>query len=338
MVEGVEFAIDVVERAEDRVPIPVGLLAQTKVAARRAVSERTVLLRLFAGSHIFADTLREASAELALSDDVCNRLQRNHAAAVERLISVVVEEYEREQSRLHRDSEQRQESFVTRLLRGELLDTSSFAYDFDAFHLAVLAKGEGAEAAIDHLALELQGEAMVVRRPDSPARWAWIARREPPSSAELDRLAAEITPFDGAGTIGEFCHGLSGWRLSHEQCRAVFPHALRQPNRLHRYSAVALAAVAEENAVLKRSLQAIYLEPIFADSSGGILRDTLKAYFAAGQNGASAAAALGVTRQTVASRLRVAETRIGRSLHSCAADLAVALCLPIPTAVQPHQL
>ncbi len=58
-----------------------------------------------------------------------------------------------------------------------------------------------------------------------------------------------------------------------------------------------------------------------------MLRQTLRAYFAAERNASSTAAALGVSRQTVINRLRVVEERLGRSLGSCAVEVEAALRL-----------
>jgi DNA-binding PucR family transcriptional regulator len=51
----------------------------------------------------------------------------------------------------------------------------------------------------------------------------------------------------------------------------------------------------------------------------------LRAFLDAGCNVSAAAAALGVTRQTVASRLRVIEHQIGRPVDACLAELDLAL-------------
>jgi DNA-binding PucR family transcriptional regulator len=58
-----------------------------------------------------------------------------------------------------------------------------------------------------------------------------------------------------------------------------------------------------------------------------VLRKTLRAYFAAGFNAATAAAALEIDRHTVQRRLRKVEESLGRLLDSCHAELAVALRL-----------
>ena len=79
---------------------------------------------------------------------------------------------------------------------------------------------------------------------------------------------------------------------------------------------------------LASSLYEIHLSPLDCDGAGGaVWRTTLRAYFAAGCNAATAASALGVDRRTVARRLQAIETRLGRRLHTCHAELEVALRL-----------
>jgi DNA-binding PucR family transcriptional regulator len=56
-----------------------------------------------------------------------------------------------------------------------------------------------------------------------------------------------------------------------------------------------------------------------------VLRQTLRAYFAAERNASSAAAALGVARHTIENRLRKIEERLDRRLSTCLAELEVAL-------------
>jgi DNA-binding PucR family transcriptional regulator len=59
----------------------------------------------------------------------------------------------------------------------------------------------------------------------------------------------------------------------------------------------------------------------------GQLRQTLRAYFASSQNGASAAAALGVHEQTVSRRLSAIERLIGSPVNQRRAELELALRL-----------
>jgi DNA-binding PucR family transcriptional regulator len=128
--------------------------------------------------------------------------------------------------------------------------------------------------------------------------------------------------------LGEQGTGVEGWRLSHRQAKAAMAVAQRGLGRVVRYADVALLASALRDDVLASSLRDIYLAPLGNERDGGAtLRETLRAYFASGRNVSSAAAKLGVTRQTVSIRLRIVEERIDRSLNSCAAETEVALRL-----------
>jgi hypothetical protein len=141
----------------------------------------------------------------------------------------------------------------------------------------------------------------------------------------------------GAGTgvgvvlaLGEPNQDLGGWRLTHRQAQAALLVALRRPKPggVARYADVALLAFALADEALARSLIDIYLSPLDRQRGGGaVSRETLRAYFAAGRNATSAAAALNVARSTVDNRLHAIEEALGRLLHSCLAELEVALRL-----------
>jgi purine catabolism regulator len=145
---------------------------------------------------------------------------------------------------------------------------------------------------------------------------------------ELNRHASESWPAGAKAAIGEQAQGLAGWRLSHRQARAVLPVALRSSEPFVRYADAALLAAVLADELLADSLRRIYIEPLEEGRDGGqVALETLRAYFEAGGNVSSAAAALGVKRHTITNRLRLVEERIGRPLDSCAAELEVALRL-----------
>lgn len=62
-----------------------------------------------------------------------------------------------------------------------------------------------------------------------------------------------------------------------------------------------------------------------ADTRSRRLRETLRAYFSAGQNAALTAKRLGIHEQTVAQRLGAVEERTGRAVASRRAELETAL-------------
>lgn len=137
--------------------------------------------------------------------------------------------------------------------------------------------------------------------------------------------------------LGEFGEGYSGWRLSHQQASAAVSIALLKPRAPVRYGEVALLASMLQDNVLVSSLRGLYIEPLSQARDGGAsLRETLRAYFAAERNTSSAAAALGVSRQTVINRLRAIEERLDRPLSSCAMELEAALRLEDWDSMQLH--
>jgi DNA-binding PucR family transcriptional regulator len=125
--------------------------------------------------------------------------------------------------------------------------------------------------------------------------------------------------------VGAAGRGIDGWRLTHRQAQAAMLVALRRPQMLTRYADVSLLAAVLRDAELARSVVEIHLSPLDGQKDGAVLRETLHAYFAAGCNAATAAAALRVDRHTVERRLHTIETRLGRALHTCHAELEVAL-------------
>jgi hypothetical protein len=89
-----------------------------------------------------------------------------------------------------------------------------------------------------------------------------------------------------------------------------------------------LEAAMLQQETLATSLVEIFLSPLDGlGYRGQTARDTLRAYFESKRNVSSTAHRLGVVRNTVESRLREIEERLGRPLHTCSAQLEVALRL-----------
>ena len=104
--------------------------------------------------------------------------------------------------------------------------------------------------------------------------------------------------------------------------------AQRLDLRVAFYADVAIEALASSNRQEARSFIAHELRGIDDGSTASMrIRETILAYFAAEQNAASAAAALGIHQQTVANRLRAAEERLGHPVVSRRVELETALRL-----------
>jgi sugar diacid utilization regulator len=225
-----------------------------------------------------------------------------------------------------RTSDQRRAERIKKLLAGELVDVDELDYELDAWHLGIVAVGPGGPAALRELAAKLDRR-LLLACPGGEAVWAWLGGRR---KVEAQGFAFQVTAehFEVLLAIGEPARGISGWRSTHRQAQAALPVAMRGETQVVSYSEVAIIASVLKDDVLAGALSERYLAPLAEERDGGTaLRKTLRAYFAAGRNVASTAAALGVSRQTATSRLNAVEEKIGRPLEICGTELETALRL-----------
>jgi hypothetical protein len=327
IVAAVRYTIEGIAQAERELPpVPEPVLAQARRALRTGVGLDTVLRRCLAGHALLNDFVVE-EAEGRVTPAELTRAMRGLASALDCLLAAVTAAYRLEQNHCRRTREDRRAELVDRLLVGEPLDASELAYGLDAHHLGMLACGAKAAEALSPLATSLEARLLAVRR-DQEEVWAWLGTRAPLDPDEVRRLAAATLPSHGALALGEPGQGRQGWRLTHRQARAAFSLARNGPEPCVRYAEVALLAAVLRDDLLTTSLRRLYLKPLEGGRDGGaVLRETLRAYFAAGLNGASAAKALGVSRQTVSHRLQAAEECIGRPLLTSRLELDTILRL-----------
>ncbi|MGC1165791.1 MAG: helix-turn-helix domain-containing protein [Solirubrobacterales bacterium] len=308
---------------------PPQLFAQARHAARSGVALNTVLRRYVAGHALFADFLigEAERSDGAVAGSELRKALRVEAALFDNLIDTVAAEYAEELEGRSRGTDQQRLELVRALLDGEIADTSRLRYELDAWHLALLATGPGARESLCRLAVALDRQVLHVR-PDSATAWAWFGGRHPLGTDQVARFAAEHLPGTVTLALGEPGRGFPGWHLSHRQARAALPVAIQSPERVVRYADVTLLASALSDDVMASSLEELYLLPLAQEHDGGeALRQTLRAYFRAGRNVSSAAAALGISWPTVKARLDTIEERIGRPLSACTAEVETALRL-----------
>jgi DNA-binding PucR family transcriptional regulator len=308
-------------------PIPLTLLVQARIAARSGISLDTVLRRYFGGYALLSDFLIDTAEAEGMSASRLKGILRTQAFLFDRLITAVSEEHRRESGTQAVSATERRLACVKRLLDGELLDTAELNYDLDAWHVAAIVKGQAALSTLAELAASLDRRLLTVQS-DEATVWAWLGGRRRLSASELEHAFSAERTSKLTIAIGEPAHGLSGWRFSHRQAKAAFPIALKGPSPVVRYAEVALLASAISDNILATSLRNIYLAPLAEERDGGAtLRKTLLAYLAARGHISAAAASLGVTRQTVRTRLRLVEQKIGRSVDACTAEMEIALGL-----------
>lgn len=322
-----DFGLTGLERGEEHAPpIPTAMLSQARLAARNGIPLDTVLRRYLAGYTLLGDFILIEAERVGLVAAKSRLLLRSQAILLDRLLTSVSEEYAREEHRSD-TPERRRADRVERLLAGELLDTSELRYDFDATHLGILIVGVGASEAIRECASVLGCRSLLIPREENRL-WAWLGARRPLDPAEIGIRFSSRGSTDFFVAVGESARGLAGWRLTHRQAAAALPVALRGQERIVRYSDVALLASILRDDLLGASLHRLYLAPLEKDRDGGhIARGTLRAYLAAQRNVSSAAAALRVSRHTVANRLRAVEEKLGCSLDSRLSEIEAALRL-----------
>jgi hypothetical protein len=329
MAAAIEYRLAVLEAGERQAPpIPTALLAHARLDARDNVSLDTVLRRYFAGNVLFGDFLVNEAERAEVPSSALRQLLAAQATVGDRLIAAVSAEYAREAENRPTTPAERRRETVKRLLAGELVDHSELGYELDGHHLAVMAKGEGADEAMRSLAEAVDRRLLMVQREEEPTRACWLGgRRQLTSERALAALGRDL-PEGVFITVGEPGEGLGGWRFSHQQATAALPIAERRGEPVVRYADVALLAAIAGDDLIATSLRQLYLAPLERTRDGGkVARETLRAYFAAERNVSSTAAALGVDRRTVRNRIGAIEELLGRPIKGAEADLEIALRL-----------
>ena len=223
------------------------------------------------------------------------------------------------------DNVDRKAQAVERLLEGRPTAGYDLAYPLRGWHLAGIAT-EDQGPLVRSVAARF-GMSVLSVTADPEAWWFWLGTTRQVDGQSLMRDIVEGKTRRCSVGLGEIEVGEVGWRRSHGQAAAALSVAWERPDRIAKYGEAALLASMKQDQLLRESLEIMYLRPLTEDQGGPDLRATLRAYFAADRNKASAAAALGVTRQAVSYRLDLAEARIGRSLRSCAHSIEAALML-----------
>jgi hypothetical protein len=207
------------------------------------------------------------------------------------------------------------------------VSTVDLGYDVECVHLGLVASGAGGDEAVRRLAVRLGCEVLGVSR-DEQTFWAWLGSHRDPFQGDWERVLREELSDGVSVSTGEPGGGVEGFRTTHQQACAAYRVAQRICAPLTRYRDVALIALGLDDEAMSRSLVDVYLGALDdGDKRTPVLRDTLRAYFAAEQNASSAAAALGVHKNTVAYRLSTIEQRLRYPINSRRAELETALKL-----------
>jgi PucR C-terminal helix-turn-helix domain len=322
----VAFGITAIrEGPEELPPVPTELLSQARTAAKHRIQIDTVLQRYIAGRSIFDRILLdEAANDRRFSRTAVTTLAASAAAALALVARAVSQEHSAAKAKTGTPA-QTHAAQLTRLLNEEPVRATDLEYDFSATHIGVIGEGSDVMNGLRRLATAVDGR-LLTGHPEGSEIWAWIGMRQPLPRDELVRATRVCWPSGSLIGLGELGKGVAGWRRTHFQARVAFAQVGQLAARPTHYADVAVIHSIIQDDLLCSSLFHLYLAPLEAERDKGItLRETLRAYFAASRSIVSAASSLGVSRQTVASRLRQIEGLIGCSIPGCATELELAL-------------
>jgi hypothetical protein len=326
---GLDYGLGAItEPRQESWPVPVELLAQARRAARNGVSLEEVVRRYAAGQTLIADAVLDEASGVGLGLEDLKAALRALTSCYEHIVTAVSEEFAHEAGPEAQTAERRRCAFLGRLLTGEPLDPGSLGYDFEVNHLALVSSGAAAPEALAslHALSRSLDRLLLLAVPEEQLAWAWLGGRRRFDRDELEQIAAHAWPEGAVVASGAPAQGGSGWRLSHRQAHSALSVALIKPKLFTAYGEVALSAAILQDEDLVTYLRDVFLTPLAGSRGGGdTLRDTLRAYFESGCNVSSTASVLGVSRQTVTSRLRVVEQRLDRTLTACHAEIEAAL-------------
>jgi PucR-like helix-turn-helix protein len=327
-----DYALDGLQRGSEGLgPVPIAAVAQARLAARAGIRLDIVLRRYIAGYRLLGEfiAVEIERAGLSTSSQVPRYLRHSQEALLEELTAQISAAYNDEREQVLRSSESRRAQTVHRALTGGELgpeDLGELAYQFDSCHLGVVAVGAAAGSVVDEIARRL-GRRLLQVAPGDDIVWAWIGGERELAGREIEGALTAVCPVDLSLAVGEQRWAIDGWRETHDQALAALAIALRRPGTPIRYASSPLLAAALRDETLANWLRG-FLAPLDDPPHRRIgLRRVLRAYIDAECNRSSAASALGTGRHTVGSRLRAAEVLLGRPVHTCLAEIDVALRL-----------
>lgn len=175
-------------------PIPPAVAAHARRAASSGVNLTTALCRCVAAyTLVWSFVLDEVARHPPPEQQTFGLLHQVSAALAAVLAHVQIEVAEVQSveiTRRSRSREQRCAEIVRRLLASEPVAASELAelrYDLDAWHIAVIATGDGAEEAVRCLAAGLGCRLLPIPQCAGTV-WAWLGGPRRLASSDIDRV------------------------------------------------------------------------------------------------------------------------------------------------------
>jgi len=315
----VDFGLaSMVVRVPRELDLPPALRSHARAAAQVQIPLERVLRAYTTGYSVFLERLLDAGAVSPAS-------LRSLAIQLDRSVEAITAEYNQAAPGPDGVTPTFKARLVRKLLRGEDADSTALHYAFNGWHAALMFAEEGGVREDLRALARQQDLRLLVAELEEGTITAWFGG----GREWLDRLLNDAQTMFRSGIVaaGEPSEGFRGWQLTYRQAESIWPYAHHDARGFYRYADTGLLAAINFNPVLSLSLRGLYVEPLKAEPR---LAETVRAYLACGRNASSAAARLGLSRQTVSSRLRAAEEKLGRSLDHCGAEVELALRLDQP--------
>lgn len=299
--------------------------------AQRDVPISSLTRAYYLGQSMFIRLSLDVVEELDATPDERMELIRDVADVVHRYIDWILQYvsvvHEQERRRWWSARATLNAATIRKVLQGDLRAAAPLehetGYRLDRTHLAVVAWTEGTGSDADQQRIErmLRRIATAIGSPHPPltsavdpaTAWAWIASPGPREagglSPELERLVA-LEPGVRLAW-GDRLPGADGFRVSHEQ--AIAAHLVALSSVVHRPRTVVgygepgtalLALLVRDAAARRRFVHDVLGDLVSPDPAARQTRETLGAFFAAGENYMRAAEALGTHRNTVHRRVQ----------------------------------
>jgi DNA-binding PucR family transcriptional regulator len=258
-------------------------------------------------------------------------------AYVDRVSGILVEQYGTERERMMRGASQLRAEMVRAILAREPLDEETLdgrlGYDVRRRHVAMRISSRTSEvrglerAAREAAAAVASGDPLIV--PSGAASLdVWSGGYDAVDTTRLERYE----PPEGIRVaFGTPAHGLEGFRRSHReavQAARVASLARDLGRQVVGYAQIELVSLLANDLPRAREFVATRLGPLAAAGEPSQrLRETLRAFLAAGGRSVRAAKELYVHQNTVAYRVKRAEELLGRRVNDEPLELMCALIL-----------
>jgi hypothetical protein len=232
--------------------------------------------------------------------------------------------YSSERDRTMRLHERRRMVLIRQLLDGVPVADEDLGYPLGGEHLGIVTWGREPEQAASQVLGVLSGTALTAPGTGGVV-WAWLGASSVGESA-LRAIVATTPPPETHVAVGQPGRGSDGFRRSHREALRAFRIGSATGDAVTFYRDVQLESLALQDERFAKEFAESELKTLAAsDPRNRTLRDTLRAYFRTGHNGAAAAASLGVHERTVSYRLATIEKALGHTVAARRDELGVAL-------------